>query len=88
MLSRQVIRLADGVHGVQEEACKLQGNLSAVFIEALLEPFRDFQRALYSCRMRRERLIRPTNTCKFNIVKELVGLISVAHQAISHLSSV
>ncbi|STJ79241.1 Uncharacterised protein [Escherichia coli] len=28
------------------------------------------QSALYSCRMRRERLIRPTRSCKFNILHE------------------
>ncbi|ESD88205.1 hypothetical protein HMPREF1612_02816 [Escherichia coli 908585] len=36
---------------------------------------------LCSCRMRRERLIRPTNLCEFNILYGNSGLISVAHQA-------
>ena len=39
MLSRRVIRLADEVHGVLEEARKLKINLSAVLTEALLEKF-------------------------------------------------
>lgn len=37
MLSCRVIRLADGVHGVLEEAYKLKSNLSAVLTEALWE---------------------------------------------------
>lgn len=44
MLSRRVIRLADEVHGVLEEARKLKINLSAVLTEALLEKFRENKR--------------------------------------------
>ncbi len=35
----------------------------------------------YRCRMRRERLIRPTKVCKFINCRIHVGLISEAHQA-------
>ncbi len=44
-----------------------------------------WQIALCSCRMRRERLIRPTKV--MHILQGNVGLISVAHQAILLLSS-
>ncbi|CSE47723.1 Uncharacterised protein [Shigella sonnei] len=37
--------------------------------------------------MRRKRLIQPTKTHKFKVLQEKVGLISVAHQAISGLFS-
>ncbi|ESD34636.1 hypothetical protein HMPREF1617_00791 [Escherichia coli 908675] len=43
---------------------------------------------LRSCRMRRERLIRPTNRANSIDCRDNVGLISVAHQAALRLSSV
>ncbi len=38
-----------------------------------------------TCRMRRKRLIRPTKYCKFKYCRNLVGLISAAHQAVLRL---
>ncbi len=69
MLSRRVIRLADGVHGVLEEAYKLKSYLSTVLTEALWE-----NKALSAKRVRFvhtrcgvNALFDQENACKFNM---------------------